>query len=198
MLSPRGSSWLNDWIHIFLCLLHWQEDSLPLVPPGKPMQGIRALIKGVLESLMTSCSLGAPSEKSLTGRELSPDRAGTLISDFQPPELWAMSSCVYKSPTLSYCSLDAPTDWEKEDLESYIEGGTWGTIQKINLLGKIYYVILLTASHLLTRQVGNNYFPGSTVWTRDWKQVGICTTDNHSLERKLHTCWKVANFSLQP
>ena len=102
------------------------------------MQGISALIKGVLESLLTSYSLWAPSEKYLIGRKLSPDHDGTLISDFQPPELWAMNSCVYKSPTLSYCILEAPTDWGKENLESYIEGGTWGAIQKMNLLGKIY------------------------------------------------------------
>ena len=24
----------------FLCLLHWQEDSLPLAPPGKPQTGV--------------------------------------------------------------------------------------------------------------------------------------------------------------
>ena len=26
----------NPGIELILCLLHWQEDSLPLVPPGKP------------------------------------------------------------------------------------------------------------------------------------------------------------------
>ena len=32
---PRGSFQPKDWIPI-LCLLYWQENSLPLVPPGKP------------------------------------------------------------------------------------------------------------------------------------------------------------------
>ena len=35
MPSSRGSSWPRDWTHISLCLLHWQADSLPLLPPGK-------------------------------------------------------------------------------------------------------------------------------------------------------------------
>ena len=35
--SFRGSSWLKDWTRAYcLCLLHWQADSLPLEPPGKP------------------------------------------------------------------------------------------------------------------------------------------------------------------
>ena len=33
--SSRGSSPSRDWTHIS-CLLHWQIDSLPLVPLGKP------------------------------------------------------------------------------------------------------------------------------------------------------------------
>ena len=35
MPSSRVSSQPKDQTHIFLCLLHWQEGSLPLVPPGK-------------------------------------------------------------------------------------------------------------------------------------------------------------------
>ena len=34
--SSRGSSQLWDWACISLCLPHWQADSLPLSPPGKP------------------------------------------------------------------------------------------------------------------------------------------------------------------
>ena len=37
MPSSRGSSWPRDWICISY-VLHWQADSLPLVPPGKPNQ----------------------------------------------------------------------------------------------------------------------------------------------------------------
>ena len=33
--SSRGSSRPRDQTRIFLCLLHWQAGSLPLVPPGK-------------------------------------------------------------------------------------------------------------------------------------------------------------------
>ena len=36
MPSLGESSQLKDWTHIFYCLLHWQTDSLPLAPPGKP------------------------------------------------------------------------------------------------------------------------------------------------------------------
>ena len=32
----RGSSQPTDQIHVS-CLLHWQVDSLPLAPPGKPI-----------------------------------------------------------------------------------------------------------------------------------------------------------------
>ena len=35
MPSSRASSWPRDWTWVSLCLLHWQADSLPLVPPGK-------------------------------------------------------------------------------------------------------------------------------------------------------------------
>ena len=36
----RGSSWPRDWtcISCIGSLLHWQADSLPLTPPGKPYQ----------------------------------------------------------------------------------------------------------------------------------------------------------------
>ena len=36
MPSSRGSSQTKDQTCASLCLLHWQMDSLPLVPPGKP------------------------------------------------------------------------------------------------------------------------------------------------------------------
>ena len=34
--SSRGSSLPRDRTHILLVLLHWQADSSPLAPPGKP------------------------------------------------------------------------------------------------------------------------------------------------------------------
>ena len=34
--SSRGSSQPRDQIHSLFSLLHWQVDSLPLAPPGKP------------------------------------------------------------------------------------------------------------------------------------------------------------------
>jgi len=37
MPSSRGSSRPKDGIWASLCLLHWQQDSLPLLPPGKPI-----------------------------------------------------------------------------------------------------------------------------------------------------------------
>ena len=38
MPSSRGSSWPRNWTLVFLCLLHLQKGSLPLVPPGKTIQ----------------------------------------------------------------------------------------------------------------------------------------------------------------
>ena len=50
--SSRGSSPPTDRTQISLCLLHWQVDSLPLVPPGKPI--IYAII------CLINVSLGLP------------------------------------------------------------------------------------------------------------------------------------------
>ena len=36
MPSSKGSSWPRDWTYISYILLHSQESSLPLAPPGKP------------------------------------------------------------------------------------------------------------------------------------------------------------------
>ena len=36
-MFSRGSSQLRDQTRIYLCLLHWQAGSLPLLPPGKPL-----------------------------------------------------------------------------------------------------------------------------------------------------------------
>ena len=36
--SSRGSSWPRDQTHICCLFLYWQEDALPLVPPGKPVR----------------------------------------------------------------------------------------------------------------------------------------------------------------
>ena len=41
MRSSRGSSQPRYWVHISRHLLHWQADSLPLVPPQKPSQSLR-------------------------------------------------------------------------------------------------------------------------------------------------------------
>ena len=39
MPSSRGSSWPRDRTCIsYISLLHWQADSLPLAPPGKPWE----------------------------------------------------------------------------------------------------------------------------------------------------------------
>ena len=36
MPSPQGIFLTQEWKLHLLCLLHWQADSLPLPPPGKP------------------------------------------------------------------------------------------------------------------------------------------------------------------
>ena len=33
----RGSSWPRDWTHVSYIYLSWQVGSLPLVPPGRPL-----------------------------------------------------------------------------------------------------------------------------------------------------------------
>ena len=48
--SSRGSSWPRVGTQGFSCLLHWQADSLPLAPPGKPNTSVRKpLIAVVME-----------------------------------------------------------------------------------------------------------------------------------------------------
>ena len=37
IFSSRGTSQPEDWTQISYCLLHFQKSSLPLMPPGKPM-----------------------------------------------------------------------------------------------------------------------------------------------------------------
>ena len=51
MPSSRGSSWLRNQTRV--CLLHWQADSLPLAPPGKPLLPSRGH-KILLQSLKNS------------------------------------------------------------------------------------------------------------------------------------------------
>ena len=50
--SSRGSFWPRDRTHISLCLLHWKEGSLPLVPLGKPMQFIQFDLYNIYDNSM--------------------------------------------------------------------------------------------------------------------------------------------------
>ena len=61
MPSSRGSSWPRDLC--LLCLLHWQADSLPLTPPGKPLKSESE----VAESCLT---LSDPMDCSLLGSSI--------------------------------------------------------------------------------------------------------------------------------
>lgn len=54
---------------------------------GVLMYGVNALIKEIpWSSLITLSDTGGQNEKSAFGRWPSPDNAGTLMADFQPPE----------------------------------------------------------------------------------------------------------------
>ena len=50
----RGSSWPRDRTSIS-CLLYWQADSLPLVPPGKPLLKIRSGKTGLHYNITKNC-----------------------------------------------------------------------------------------------------------------------------------------------
>ena len=48
--SPKGSSQLRHRTHMHvLCLLHWQEASLPLAPPGKHACYVILILEILLE-----------------------------------------------------------------------------------------------------------------------------------------------------
>ena len=50
MPSSKESSWPRDRIYIYLCLLHWQAGSWPLLPPRKPKNtgmGSHFLLQGI-------------------------------------------------------------------------------------------------------------------------------------------------------
>ena len=51
----------QGWNPLLLCLLHWQLDSLPLVPPGKPSHTIEFYvyeISRIVKSLETEKQVG--------------------------------------------------------------------------------------------------------------------------------------------
>ena len=59
----RGSSWSRDQTLVSCCLPHWQADSLPLAPPGKPSLVRRREEKNIrnrrqLEAIEESCRGG--------------------------------------------------------------------------------------------------------------------------------------------
>ena len=77
---------------------------------GRPlMNGIWALIKKTPETSFAPFLMWGPSEKTATyelGNEPDTEPAGTLILDFQPPELWEINFC---SPSLWYSIIVAQT-----------------------------------------------------------------------------------------
>ena len=44
----KASFWPQGLILLLLCLLHWQVDSLPLVPPGKPEDTLKIVLSYIL------------------------------------------------------------------------------------------------------------------------------------------------------
>ena len=57
----RKSSQRRDQTHVSLCLLHWRADSLPLVPPGKPIYPKRLILS---QELCSDCFHLSLPEKS--------------------------------------------------------------------------------------------------------------------------------------
>ena len=55
------SSQRRDQTHVSLCLLHWRADSLPLVPPGKPIYPKRLILS---QELCSDCFHLSLPEKS--------------------------------------------------------------------------------------------------------------------------------------
>ena len=78
MHSSRGSSWPRDRTHISLHLLHWQVDSLPLVPPGKPK--VKALSTHIYVYFSEPPShLPSPSHPSESSQCTSPEHPVSCI-----------------------------------------------------------------------------------------------------------------------
>ena len=69
MPSSKGSSQPRDRTHISCICLHWQEGSLPLMPPGKP----KAFLLGSVAACSHSCS-----HPLQTQQRSSPRRAPTI------------------------------------------------------------------------------------------------------------------------
>ena len=68
------------------------------------MNGNNALIKEARENCVTPSALWEHKEKSQPGRGPSPNHAGTLILNFQPPELWEMFTIKPQSVVFCYSS----------------------------------------------------------------------------------------------
>ena len=56
MPSSRGASWPQGLNLNLFCLLHWQADSLPLAPPGKPMYTVIMVCVAVYFSFLLLCN----------------------------------------------------------------------------------------------------------------------------------------------
>ena len=56
MPSSRGASWPQGLNLNLFCLLHWQADSLPLAPPGKPMYIVIMVCVAVYFSFLLLCN----------------------------------------------------------------------------------------------------------------------------------------------
>ena len=87
MPSSRGSSWPRDWICISY-VLHWQADSLPLIPPGKPNWLC------ILYILEKPTIFPSPSESSFS--ELTPEVTNCVGFPCQQVILWGTSWVSYK------------------------------------------------------------------------------------------------------
>lgn len=151
------------------CLCPFKMISYPwkvMVEDGTPRRWLGheggALMQGI-----STCSLSPPCEDTMRslwlekGPQLTMSAPCSQTSSLQNCKQWI--AVVYKPPSLLYFVIAAPTDWDKEDLESQVEG---------EFDGKDIVGHFVTATHLfmhLTRQVGNTYFSDSIVCTRDAK-----------------------------
>ena len=112
MSSSRASSRPTDWTLIFYVYLHWQVDSLPLVPPGESLDILVLRCKYVLlqsvcgssDSKESACNAGDPGLIPGSGR--SPEEGNSFPLQYSCLEnpmgrgaLWVTVHEVTKSHT---------------------------------------------------------------------------------------------------
>ena len=129
----------------------------------------------------------------------SPDHADTLISDFQPPESWAINICCLQatqSVMLCYSSLNGLRHQEKVTLPQQHGGAGGAILMKPAELGGYWWKMLTTRDWGARRVRNTRGETGS--WTilkiiayeEDVKNLKMISPDTRRLERcNYHQVW---------